>query len=139
MDSLKETYEKDYQCEICLMNRKGREMCFLDNCTHSYCAQCIIRVENRHRCAICKAQLDLIQVIDREGERYKISIISLTESAPSNMQYQKYSHFRRAVEISSNGESEDIEMPSDDEEIVSLSDPDYIESDDEYEETGFLL
>lgn len=69
---LKSVYHSKAECTVCTMEHDGKDIVYMDNCTHVFCKSCVTRAKPQYRCMECRESVSVFYTIVKCGERYKL-------------------------------------------------------------------
>lgn len=69
---LKSVYHSKAECTVCMMEHDGKDIVYMDNCTHLFCKSCVTRAKPQYRCMECRESVSVFYTIVKCGERYKL-------------------------------------------------------------------
>lgn len=69
---LKSVYESKAECSVCMAEHEGKDILYMNNCTHAFCRFCVTRAEPQYRCMECRAAVSAVYAIVKCGERYRL-------------------------------------------------------------------
>lgn len=70
--NLQTVYESKSECAVCMTEHEGKDIVYLNNCTHTFCKFCVTRSKPQHQCMECRQPVTNFYSIEKCGERYKL-------------------------------------------------------------------
>lgn len=70
--NLQTVYESKSECNVCMTEYEGKDIVYLNDCTHTFCKYCVTRAKPQHQCMECRQPVSNFYSIEKCGERYKL-------------------------------------------------------------------
>lgn len=70
--NLQTVYESKSECTVCMTDHEGKDILYLNNCTHTFCKFCVTRSKPQNQCMECRQPVTNFYSIEKCGERYKL-------------------------------------------------------------------